>query len=39
MNTVIDPTVVGGLRVQVADDVIDASVSARLTDLRQRIAG
>ncbi|MFV3037583.1 F0F1 ATP synthase subunit delta [Klebsiella pneumoniae] len=30
---------VGGLRVQVADDVIDASVSARLADLRQRIAG
>ncbi|MDZ5143281.1 F0F1 ATP synthase subunit delta [Microbacterium testaceum] len=39
LNTVIDPTVVGGLRVQVADDVIDASVSARLADLRQRIAG
>ncbi len=39
LNTVIDPTVVGGLRVQVADDVIDASVSARLADLRQRLAG
>lgn len=39
LNTVIDPTVVGGLRVQIADDVIDASVSARLADLRQRIAG
>ena len=39
LNTVIDPTVVGGLRVQVADDVIDVSVSARLADLRQRIAG
>lgn len=39
LNTVIDPTVVGGLRVQIADDVIDASVSARLADLRQRLAG
>lgn len=39
LNTVIDPTVVGGLRVQIADDVIDASVSSRLADLRQRIAG
>lgn len=39
LNTVIDPTVVGGLRVQIADDVIDASVSTRLADLRQRIAG
>lgn len=39
LNTVIDPTVVGGLRVQIADDVIDASVSTRLADLRQRLAG
>ncbi|GAA3206144.1 F0F1 ATP synthase subunit delta [Microbacterium terregens] len=39
LNTVIDPEVVGGLRVQIADDVIDASVSARLADLRQRLAG
>ncbi|MCW3493924.1 F0F1 ATP synthase subunit delta [Microbacterium sp. SSM24] len=39
VNTVIDPTVVGGLRVQIADDVIDASVSSRLADLRQRLAG
>ena len=28
LNTVIDPTIVGGLRVQIADDVIDASISA-----------
>jgi F-type H+-transporting ATPase subunit delta len=39
LNTVIDPTVVGGLRVQIADDVIDASISTRLADLRQRLAG
>jgi len=39
LNTVIDPTVVGGMRVQIADDVIDASVSSRLADLRQRLAG
>jgi len=39
VNTVVDPAVVGGLRVQIADDVIDASVSARLADLRQRLAG
>jgi F-type H+-transporting ATPase subunit delta len=38
LNVVIDPTVVGGLRVQVADDVIDASVSSRLADLRHRLA-
>jgi len=39
VNTVIDPAVVGGVRVQIADDVIDASVSTRLNDLRQRLAG
>lgn len=39
LNTVVDPSVVGGMRVQIADDVIDASVSARLADLRQRLAG
>lgn len=39
LNPIIDPAVVGGLRVQIADDVIDASVAARLADLRQRIAG
>jgi F-type H+-transporting ATPase subunit delta len=39
LNIVIDPAVVGGLRVQVADDVIDASISTRLADLRQRLAG
>ena len=39
LNTVVDSTVVGGLRVQIADDVIDASVAARLADLRQRMAG
>ncbi|TDN88526.1 F0F1 ATP synthase subunit delta [Microbacterium sp. BK668] len=39
INAVIDPTVVGGVRVQIADDVIDASVSSRLAELRQRLAG
>jgi len=39
LNTVVDPSVVGGLRVQIGDDVIDASVSSRLADLRQRLAG
>lgn len=39
VNEVIDPLVVGGLRVQIADDVIDGSISARLADLRQKLAG
>jgi F-type H+-transporting ATPase subunit delta len=39
LNEVIDPTIVGGLRVQIADDVIDGSISARLAELRQKLAG
>lgn len=38
LNVVVDPTVVGGLRVEIGDDVIDATVSSRLSDLRQRLA-
>lgn len=39
LNTVVDPTIVGGLRVQIADDVIDGTVATRLGELRQRLAG
>ncbi|KQR92343.1 MULTISPECIES: F0F1 ATP synthase subunit delta [Microbacterium] len=39
INTVIDESIVGGLRIQIANDVIDASVSTRLADLRHRLAG
>lgn len=39
LNTLIDPSVLGGLRVQIADDVIDASIASRIADLRQRLVG
>lgn len=39
INTVVDRSVVGGVRVQIGDDVIDASVASRLTDLRRQLAG
>lgn len=39
LNVVIDESVVGGIRVEVGDDVIDATVSSRLNDLRQKLAG
>lgn len=39
LNLVVDPGVVGGVRVELGDDVIDATVSSRLNDLRQRLAG
>jgi F-type H+-transporting ATPase subunit delta len=38
ITTVIDPELIGGVRIQIADDVIDGSVRARLDDLRQQLA-
>jgi F-type H+-transporting ATPase subunit delta len=37
INVVIDPTVVGGLTVQVGDELIDGSVASRLGDLRRKL--
>ncbi|PJJ72728.1 F-type H+-transporting ATPase subunit delta [Diaminobutyricimonas aerilata] len=39
LNQVIDPRVLGGLRVQVGNDVIDGSIAAKLNDLRLQLAG
>lgn len=39
LNVDVDPGLVGGLRVQVGDEVIDASVLSRLDDARRRLAG
>jgi F-type H+-transporting ATPase subunit delta len=38
-DTIVDPTVLGGVRVQIGDDVIDGSVASRLSSLRQKLAG
>ena len=35
----VDPTVVGGLRVLVGDEVVDGTVATRLDDARRRLAG
>jgi F-type H+-transporting ATPase subunit delta len=35
----VDPSVIGGLRVQVGDDVIDGTIASRLTELRLQLAG
>lgn len=38
VTTVTDASILGGIRIQMADDIIDGSVQARLDDLRQRLA-
>ncbi|KZE94210.1 MULTISPECIES: F0F1 ATP synthase subunit delta [unclassified Agromyces] len=38
-DSIVDPEVLGGVRVQIGDDVIDGSVASRLNDLRQQLAG
>ena len=38
-DSTVDPSVLGGVRVQIGDDVIDGSVASRLNDLRQKLAG
>lgn len=39
VNVVVDPRVIGGIRVEVGDDVIDGTVSSRLDDARRKLAG
>jgi F-type H+-transporting ATPase subunit delta len=39
LHVVEDPSLVGGLRVEIGDDVIDGSVSSKLDNARRRIAG
>jgi F-type H+-transporting ATPase subunit delta len=38
-NVIEDPDVLGGLRIEVGDEVIDGTVRTRLDDARRRLAG
>ncbi len=38
VNELVDPAVLGGMRVQIGDDVIDGSIATRLNDLRLQLA-
>ena len=39
LNTVVDPGSLGGVRIQVGNDVIDGSIATLLEDLRLQLAG
>ncbi|GAA1727138.1 F0F1 ATP synthase subunit delta [Aeromicrobium alkaliterrae] len=39
LNVILDPSVIGGLAVSVADDVIDGTMSSRLETARRQLAG
>jgi len=39
LNVQLDPALVGGIRVELGDEVIDGSVESRLDDARRRLVG
>ena len=39
LNVIVDPQVLGGVRVTIADEVIDSTVTTRLADARRRLVG
>lgn len=39
LNVSVEPDLVGGMRVEIGDDVIDGSVSSKVDDARRRLAG
>lgn len=39
INVSVEPTLIGGVRVQVGDEVVDASTITRLSELRRQLAG
>jgi F-type H+-transporting ATPase subunit delta len=39
LNVVVEPDLVGGIKVEIGDDVVDGTVRARLADVQRRLAG
>ena len=38
LNVTVDPTVIGGLRIQIGSDVVDSTMLSRLDDARRQLA-
>lgn len=39
LNVVLDPEIIGGMSVQVGDELIDGTAASRLAEVRRRLAG
>lgn len=39
LDVIVQPSLIGGMRVEIGDDVIDGTVSSRLDEARRRLAG
>ena len=39
LHIVLDPSVVGGIRVQIGDEVVDGTVSRKLSEVRRDLTG
>jgi F-type H+-transporting ATPase subunit delta len=39
LNVVVDPSLLGGMRVEIGDDVIDGTVAGRIDEARRKLAG
>ena len=39
LNVVIDPSIVGGISIQIGDELIDGTVASRLAAVRRKLAG
>jgi F-type H+-transporting ATPase subunit delta len=39
LNMLVDPEVLGGIKVEIGDDVIDGTIASRLDDARRELSG